>query len=338
MNNFGPHEILLALLSLLVVAVVSGMLMAWAWLMARLVSRQPILPEKPLVDRPEPRWGIGTILAVILVYSLLVTVLRPPGDDKLSWTQKMQLNAVLELVLLILVPSVVRMTSGARLRDFGLSFERWERQAACGFVATLVAAPLVYAIQFAVMRIWTPEPHPLMKMMLQEFSLGVGVLAILTAVILAPIFEELAFRGLLQGWLVGSLKRSAIPAPALVTDEISAPGESELSPAPDFWNAGRAIDDPSPVVKTPLPAPAEVPHRGWLGVVLTAILFAAVHAEQWPAPIPLFALALVIGTVYYRTGSLIAAICMHASFNGMSTLMLFIAALAGQKLGAGPMT
>ena len=45
---------------------------------------------------------------------------------------------------------------------------------------------------------------------------------------------------------------------------------------------------------------------------------------QWPAPIALFVLALVIGTVYYRTGSLIAAIFMHATFNGISTFMLFM--------------
>ena len=45
-----------------------------------------------------------------------------------------------------------------------------------------------------------------------------------------------------------------------------------------------------------------------------------VHAPQWPAPIALFVLSLVIGTVYHRTGSLIAAIFMHATFNGLSTL------------------
>ena len=59
-------------------------------------------------------------------------------------------------------------------------------------------------------------------------------------------------------------------------------------------------------------------------IVITSLLFASVHAAQWPAPIALFALALVIGTVYHRTGSLIAAIFMHATFNGLSTLALFI--------------
>ena len=59
------------------------------------------------------------------------------------------------------------------------------------------------------------------------------------------------------------------------------------------------------------------------------MVFAALHAPQWPAPIPLFVLALGLGIVYERTGSLLAPICMHAVFNGFSTLMLFHVALQG---------
>jgi hypothetical protein len=41
-------------------------------------------------------------------------------------------------------------------------------------------------------------------------------------------------------------------------------------------------------------------------------------------------LSLGLGTVYLRTGSLIAAIVMHATFNGLSTVALIGALLAGQ--------
>src|SRR5207253_165481 len=66
-----------------------------------------------------------------------------------------------------------------------------------------------------------------------------------------------------------------------------------------------------------------------VAVVITSLFFAAVHGPQWPAPIPLFVLALAIGTLYHRTGSLIAAICMHAVFNGFSMLGLIIMLLVG---------
>ena len=74
--------------------------------------------------------------------------------------------------MLILVPFVARLTCGARLRDFGLSFDGWWRQAAVGVVATLIAAPPVNAIQFLATKIWTPQPHPVQEMMLKEFSVG----------------------------------------------------------------------------------------------------------------------------------------------------------------------
>jgi len=67
------------------------------------------------------------------------------------------------------------------------------------------------------------------------------------------------------------------------------------------------------------------------GTTTSSLLFAVVHAPQWPAPIPLFVLALVIGSVYHRTGSLITAIFMHATFNGFSTLAMFVAVLGGHE-------
>ncbi len=59
-------------------------------------------------------------------------------------------------------------------------------------------------------------------------------------------------------------------------------------------------------------------------IVLTSLLFALLHAPQWPAPIPLFILSVGLGIVCYRTGSLLSAICTHAFFNGVSTVGMFL--------------
>ena len=42
-----------------------------------------------------------------------------------------------------------------------------------------------------------------------HFSPGIASLAFLTAVVLAPAFEELLFRGFLQSWLVNVFTRLA---------------------------------------------------------------------------------------------------------------------------------
>ena len=54
------------------------------------------------------------------------------------------------------------------------------------------------------------------------------------------------------------------------------------------------------------------------------------HAAQWPAPIAIFVLSVALGTLYQRTGSLLAAIAMHGTFNGFSTLLLLLQALSRQ--------
>ena len=115
-----------------------------------------------MVIRGEPSWGAGTVLLIFLSYigvSFLISVGYPWVAEKLParaatlpvaevpLSHLMLLNAVVEIVMIILVPIVVSLTCGARLRDFGLSLEGWWRQAAVGVVATLIAAPPVNAIQ-----------------------------------------------------------------------------------------------------------------------------------------------------------------------------------------------
>src|SRR5271157_3012750 len=71
MVKFGPVEILFALLSLLFLALIAGMFLAWGWVLQQLFLRRPILPERPMVIRGDAPWGAGTVLLVVLVYLLV---------------------------------------------------------------------------------------------------------------------------------------------------------------------------------------------------------------------------------------------------------------------------
>jgi membrane protease YdiL (CAAX protease family) len=298
MVNIEPADIVQRVIA----SILAAMATCWCWLIFRLVTGQPVLPERSKACRREMPWHSGTILLVFFLY-IGVSFLTSMGyrlvwdaahEGPLPLSHLMFLNGLVMAILLILVPGAVTLTSGASLRDLGLRFDDWWRQAVHGVIAMLIAAPPIYAIQFAAARVWTPIEHPVSEMIKSEFSVGVGWLAVATAVVLAPMFEELVFRAILQGWLVGLLER----------DSRSWPNSSQIAAA----------------------------DRGWLGIVLTALLFGYVHVEQWPAPIALFVLALVVGTVYDRTGSLITAVAMHATFNGISTAMLFAGVLLSQKL------
>jgi membrane protease YdiL (CAAX protease family) len=426
--EIDPAQLALALLSMLLLTMLLGMLVAWGWLFWRLATGQALLPSQPLVSLSPPVWRGGTLILVIATYFLvnfLVTGLylgsegrlprkrpatskvtlsrknenqsakakdaasavhegaeRPVAprdvgpqpatkkpdarthaenpsrverhadkDSRLSWTEQMFLISVMNALLIIVVPFLVRRTSGARLRDLGLSFRGSAMQLAVGVVATLAATPLVYSIQVGAIRFWQPRQHELQKMLTEEpLGWGIASLAIVSAVILAPIFEELMFRGLVQRWCIDFFTRR-LTTPKLATGRLTSAGQMTVAdslgrdmaangvamPPTDQDRLERVFDaelDSSHVkaAETPVSRGLQVSSRtsAGLGIGFTSLVFGAIHFDQWPAPIPLFALAMVIGFVYYRTGSLIAAIIMHATFNGFSTLGLFVAILVGQ--------
>ncbi len=60
------------------------------------------------------------------------------------------------------------------------------------------------------------------------------------------------------------------------------------------------------------------------GILSNAILFAAIHENVWPSPIPLFVLALGLCWLTIRTRSVIPAMVLHALFNGVAVVYLHI--------------
>ena len=78
--------------------------------------------------------------------------------------------------------------------------------------------------------------------------------------------------------------------------------------------------------------PSPLPGRGWRFLaanVLVSALFAAMHGPVWPSPVPLFFLSLGLGVLYQRTGGLVAPVALHATFNGLATLLLYLTLQAG---------
>ncbi|MBI1901723.1 MAG: CPBP family intramembrane metalloprotease [Planctomycetia bacterium] len=59
----------------------------------------------------------------------------------------------------------------------------------------------------------------------------------------------------------------------------------------------------------------------WVALLGSSVVFAVMHSSAWPAPIPLFFFALVLGFLYQRTGSLWPSIVLHAVLNGTSLLI-----------------
>ena len=198
-------------------------------------------------------------------------------------------------------------------------------------MATLIAAPLVYSIQFASLLVWKANAHPLEKMLRKEFvGLGVADLAVhfrrhprtdRRRNDVSRAFSALVYR-LSDQASQGSRARCCNPPDALVPASRRTGALARNTRPGQSLQRLRSRDRAEAIAH---------PSRRGPGYHGHFALFAAVHAPQWPAPIPLFVLALIIGSVYHRTGSLIAAIFMHATFNGFSTLAMFVAILGGHE-------
>jgi membrane protease YdiL (CAAX protease family) len=260
---------------------------------------------------------------------------QDPGPDsspEQSQAELMFQLAVSNGLLLVLVPAFVRVTSGASLAELGLDFKEWPRQVGIGVRAAMLMTPAVYAIQFVAVRIWPPRMHPVELMVLEKLTVGAAILAVLSAMVLAPMIEELLFRGIVQRWL--SRLVDDRPERTITTQETGPPGRFKPEGEPLSGNSMGTPFVPTVIhlggeksaSRCQLAEPTS-PRSSYLPILLTSLFFAAMHLPQWPAPIAIFPLSMALGIVYQRSSSLLAAITMHATFNGISTLLLLLAAL-----------
>jgi membrane protease YdiL (CAAX protease family) len=225
------------------------------------------------------------------------------------------------------VPVVFRLLSGTRLEQLGITRRRLGREIVLGMVACAIITPIAYGILAWLTSFNMPtEPHPLTQLAGQSMTAAEKCLLIFSAVVSAPLLEELMFRGVLQPWLGqrrwgGHLAMAAALAVSLIArgsrlwDSIDD-GSSRVH-WPDLWPALFVVA----MVPGYLLIARRPSHAALYG---TSLMFAALHSGSWPHPVPLFALGLVLGLLAQRTRSLTSSIVVHALFNGYACIEIFM--------------
>src|SRR5262249_47545622 len=187
---------------------------------------------------------------------------------------------------------------------------------------------VVSVVSYDAQRILEPEEHPLERMLRQETGVWGFVLAYISASVLAPLAEELMFRGVLQAWLRKIFNKTpaneSVPAPdraVVLSDSAAPPCVSQVGSSsgvrwfprpPSFLSFGRS----------------STPTYRALPVVITSFLFASAHFAQMPTPFAIFVLSLVLGLLYEQTGSLAPSLVLHSLFNAFNTTILLLSMLA----------
>ncbi|QEL14696.1 CPBP family intramembrane glutamic endopeptidase [Limnoglobus roseus] len=307
---------------------------AACWWLARR-CREPVVPR---YRKGFSRWDGFDALVLFCVCTMLSTALagvldsagyfRPifndvrPGADAAEAVRFDYQNRRNTIAGLIVMPGV--MAGFAWWKRFGwkeLDRERVRRfiaDVSAGVGGWCVLMPLTLVVHFVVNAISqqldvTPDEHPLKSVKLQTaFDVA---LFLAGACVVAPFFEEMAFRRVLIPWAARRLYRPWIlMAFAALMAYSRGGGHSLVGPLAFVGAAALALFALERVARRSL--------RPAAAILATATFFAAIHASVWPTPIPLLMLGVGLGWIVLRTKSVTAAVVTHGLFNAVSAVFL----------------
>jgi membrane protease YdiL (CAAX protease family) len=222
---------------------------------------------------------------------------------------------------------------------------RAAREIRVAYLSWLVITPVVYVVALAALWLYSvmggqAEQHPLLRVFeTTPVPAGAVLLLLSEAVIAAPIREELLFRGILLPWLRGRPWRGDI---ALVL--AAAVGVALRPTANGQWTDAAALASRfGPALLVMAMAPLARPVAEWpklrrllpirddqaraqaiRAIVGSAAIFACVHSNVWPTPIPLAVLALALGWLAMRTQGIVGPVVVHILFNAVAFVELGI--------------
>jgi membrane protease YdiL (CAAX protease family) len=265
-------------------------------------------------------------------------------------------NPVANVLTVALVITLLFATSRTRPQHLGLTWARWPANVVLGAGVFLTITVPVLAIHVVATWLTGSGRHLLERLAHEGFVWWEWVVLFLMTVCGAPVVEEMLFRGVLQGWLRraslvghGVLVASVVALPLLppfrprdttVMDAIPLLAFGGLLAAGYiialrqlWWRAHEIASPPTPTAAEDATDAysrrPDDPRRQleWsaarLGVYGSSMLWAMVHGNFWPAPIPLFLLGLGLGWLALRTQSLIGPMVCHALFNSVACLALW---------------
>jgi len=271
--------------------------------------------------------AIGGTVALLNVLNALNP--RDPAPEGEIVTNAEFINSTLLMtgaLVGIAVAIVVALTLGlnASPRDLGWPTSWSQFFSDCGLGVLIAFASLipVYVLQATAMQLFDmPAAHPLLDRMQSSPDPLVFGAVLLSAVIAAPLFEELLFRLLLQGGLEHwenklATRRARYQA---LTDGYLHDTEAGLSmdgEEQDLDEMQFTPDDPGRVPGL---------SHGWAPILISSFLFAVAHLGNGPSPVPLFVFALFLGYAYQRTHRIVPSIVAHGVFNSLSVITLMLA-------------
>jgi len=279
----------------------AGALLFGLWLLKTSLGRDALADSMPRRNNMRPFLCLVPLFIWFGPVPLAIQITERLAADLQDWQRAFLDNLIYSIgaiVVIAVIIFLVRAGFARRLKGFGLNAKSIHKDFFAAFVNLLSVWPLMMAAMtltiFSGKLIYGPEyqipQHQQLEVIKAYPQLQLRILTFVVAVVIAPVLEEMIFRGLFQTVIRSFLEtRNSIP------------NQNSLD-SPRF-SAGL--------------------NRAWLSILISSGFFAVVHGNvtHWPA---LFVLGVCLGYAYEKSGSLFRPIFIHAFFNAITIIFVLL--------------
>ncbi|MHC4594443.1 MAG: lysostaphin resistance A-like protein [Planctomycetota bacterium] len=286
----------------------AGFILLACWLLKTSLGRKALADSAPRQNNMPLYLPFIPLVIWFGAVSLAISISNELVDDLQDWQSDFLDNLILcigGLTTTAVIIFLARPHFARRLKGFGLNIRTVHKDFFAAFVNLLTIWPLMMvAITLTIFfgkLIWGQEyqiqQHQELELITQYSQLPLRILIVVVAIVIAPVLEEMLFRGLVQ-----TMIRSFFETRNGAWPVRNEPPESTATPS---------VPPKNGAVRTS--------NGAWLAILISSGLFAIVHANpgHWPA---LFVLAVCLGYSYEKSGSLFRPIFIHALFNATSII------------------
>lgn len=279
----------------------TGLLLFGLWLLKTSLGRKALTDSSPRRNNMRPYLCLIPVFIWFVPVQLAIQMAERLAADLQDWQKAFLFNLIYcigAIVVMAVIILLVRASFARRLKGFGLITKSIHRDFFAAFVNLLSVWPLMMAaialtIYFGEL-IYGPQyeisQHEQLELIKTYPQWQLRILIFVVAVIIAPVLEEMIFRGLFQ-----TVIRSVFESRS------SIPHQNNF----DSSRFGAARN------------------RAWTAILISSGFFSMVHGNipHWPA---LFLLGLCLGYAYEKSGSLFRPIFIHAFFNAITIIFVLV--------------
>jgi|GEM_PF-3846545 len=247
---------------------------------------------------------------------------------------------ILIVLAALLVTRLPILNFNWNLKSYGLTLSDFRRTVLWGLGGYFAAFFAVMVCTAVMARIGSGIPtqeHPLIKQLTGGKFSDIGTLfALVSAALLAPIYEELLFRGTLIPvfeWLLRNSKTGGLIVTStgvvllLLTLDHSPGNLGDIAGAVIgllcLQYVGKQRYKLLPLVNRSVAIT--------LAIIISSLIFGAIHPTGVESWIPLASVGVVNGILVYQTRSIWPAIITHGLFNGVNLVLVIFLQLHGES-------